>query len=591
MLSLIGLSLLYFLPVIESFDRTWGMNILFAGSLLFSMSCILKGRFRLNGIGIIFLLLLIYFLGIIPFSWSIGSSYIEFLRYLSYFLVFITVINYEDKVQLFKNYIVPVVIINTLILSFLYWLYSFSGLHLAPPENGTNLFYPTFRHNRISDILTIAIPLCLYMVSLVSNRFKKLILLLFLLIFIFLLYFSVGLGAILSLSFAFIIYVLITDKLKENRLLKLIAILLGFITSVIVIVSFLYSQSGNRNHTNFDFLNSLYKPLQTELRLDFLKQAFEGFKISPIMGTGLDTFRYISTKYQNKPAGWSFYAHNHYMELFTETGIIGGILFLILILFILRKSYQATKVSQNHVESLQNEYIFIILFALSLLSLVDYSFHYLSIFLYFFMCVGIIFPSTDVKSVTINKYIILIIVFSIYAIYFINNFDSYSNLIQADKYIELGNKDEAIKILSQAYIWDKKNYGIAKRLGLLYVDLDNEFVHKWLGYAISLDPLDSPDIIKKDYDLYIEEIQIKLEQKDLRQALILMDATKSRYPFYLDSKIINECINKVDLKSKNKTKEITSCLKEYMKKERKMKEYRMLTIQEIQMIQYNENGG
>ncbi len=59
------------------------------------------------------------------------------------------------------------------------------------------------------------------------------------------------------------------------------------------------------------------------------------FKDRPIIGYGLNTFNevfYKSTNYIFNGVAWNMYAHNIYYELLGETGIIGIILFLIIIL-------------------------------------------------------------------------------------------------------------------------------------------------------------------------------------------------------------------------------------------------------------------
>lgn len=57
-------------------------------------------------------------------------------------------------------------------------------------------------------------------------------------------------------------------------------------------------------------------------------ELFSGF---PLFGSGFGSFKYIYFLYDTGDSGWITHAHNDYLETFSDGGIIGGLLFLLLI--------------------------------------------------------------------------------------------------------------------------------------------------------------------------------------------------------------------------------------------------------------------
>lgn len=67
-------------------------------------------------------------------------------------------------------------------------------------------------------------------------------------------------------------------------------------------------------------------------RLKFWNVAFDIFKGKPIAGTGLGTFFTEYANHYNNIGLFARYVHNHYLQLLSETGIIGLLLFIIFLL-------------------------------------------------------------------------------------------------------------------------------------------------------------------------------------------------------------------------------------------------------------------
>ena len=133
--------------------------------------------------------------------------------------------------------------------------------------------------------------------------------------------------------FVFLIYCRLIVKNSKNILLLLAILSFSFL--------FLWWAGFNLVTTGFA-LSDLYSSFSA--RLIASQQSLSIVKEYPFFGTGLGTYGYISTKFVNYLAQFSLWwnhAHNNYLELITDTGLIGfalltGSLFL-LILSPLRK--------------------------------------------------------------------------------------------------------------------------------------------------------------------------------------------------------------------------------------------------------------
>ena len=75
-------------------------------------------------------------------------------------------------------------------------------------------------------------------------------------------------------------------------------------------------------------------------RLGYWKRASSIIKDYPTFGSGLNTYSLVSQRYT---AGWGGYPHNSYIQLVSETGIIGISIFLWMLIVLFRCSLRAMK--------------------------------------------------------------------------------------------------------------------------------------------------------------------------------------------------------------------------------------------------------
>lgn len=374
MMLWVGFSLLSILPIVESLNNQYGLLLLLVGSIFVFLKSFLQKEIHLDLIDNLFLVLLIIFFISFQTSWSYKESFMETMRYLAFFMIFIAIRHSLENRRMITFY-VYLILINSIILSILLLINNYlMNYKLKYVLDDINLIYAKTRHNHIADILIFAIPITLFIKT--DKKIYKLLLNFLRLFLITVLIFSYSRGALLSLSLAFGIYFFLS-KSKSYFLHKWIG-LIFILTILFLTSSFVISNIISVPKQYRSFIKVINRPVKEEMRFEYISQAYKGFLTNPLFGTGVGTFRYVSQLYQNKSDSWSGYAHNHYLEIFTESGVFGGIVFLLLISLCLHKSYQ-------NILSSENEGIFIALLSSSIHSLLDADWHFNSIFLLYWL--------------------------------------------------------------------------------------------------------------------------------------------------------------------------------------------------------------
>lgn len=149
-------------------------------------------------------------------------------------------------------------------------------------------------------------------------------------------------------------------------------------------------------------------PGRTEIWKDSLRIAYD----FPIFGTGLNTFRDIYPKYKSlEIASRINFAHNDYIQLLVETGIIGFILLLIPTYLLIKYSLQ--KISfyisrRDYFAAYIRLGALCGIIAILIHSLVDFNLHIPANAIYFSLLIGIIFSGfngkdDDTSSLVVRK--------------------------------------------------------------------------------------------------------------------------------------------------------------------------------------------
>lgn len=473
---LLGLFLLFFLPVVESFNRGAAFFLLYTGAILISFPILWKKRINVDLIDVLFLSFLTAATISTLFSISFLRSGIELSRYFAYFIIFIAIRNSQEEIERIKKYYFNSILINSFLLSLLLIIYQFFGKFFPTVTSGMNLFYPTFGHNRIADILIFLIPLLL------TLKYSKY----FLIFFSIMLAVSLGRGAMLSLPLAIIIFAfLIKEKRKD---VKIGAFVYSFLAIIMVSGIFIYTYFFAFSNKVLPYYSGLFKPLAYDLRLEYFRQAIMGFSQSPIIGNGLDTFRYISQRYQNMPSSWSWYAHNHFLQLLNDSGFLGGTIFLMMTAVLFWQSFKSlTKSADNFKNG-----IFIALLATTIHSFIDYDWQYLSILLFVFFGFAILLPSRDEGKNVSGKLLLIIAVIQIGLGVILNLSESDRVLARADRFIIEGKLNNALIELEELERFDRKNKEIYMKKSQIYTELGKfDLAQNNLRKVKELNPLDT----------------------------------------------------------------------------------------------------
>lgn len=529
MIKRVGLSAFFFLPIIESFNRDAGFFLLILLSIILAVTLCRK-NLHLDAISLLFLGVIGIFVVTLPFSISIIASAKELVRYMSYFIIF----QYVREEVAAKNFSIPllfsIIVFDTLLLTFLWGVYSLPIFHLEAPANTMNLFYPTFGHNRIALLYLFSLPISLVLSFSSKTRVLRLFFFILTLATLSLLLFTNARGVMVSFGVSVFVTVLLLHRnqfqlaittyvknlSKWGIFLILSAILFlssSFLFSNVVIP---YDQSALGYH----YWKGFYKPITNEYRMEYLRQAWEGFARNPVIGSGLNTFRYTSLIFQSEPERWSWYAHNHYAELFSETGILGGGAFLLLVLVVLQRLimlFRSKDISAWDVAMV------IPLFGLLIHSFMDYDFHYLSVFLLFWVYAAVLLPYKERGKTVLSSlsrvpvFLTLMIVIGILSFIIIQDAVIDRGIIALDKSQQYVY---TLPLLRFQHLLDRADRETTEKIGDAFVSLGraNE-AHLWFARSIVLQPYYSQRAIIKDAQIYVEESEKSADTMEELQKL------------------------------------------------------------------------
>lgn len=352
--------ILSFLPLIEGEVFGLGRFLLLASCLpltvyLYKCKCrvftlkLTESKDHVNAgfLHVAFIVFLFFALLTTIFSPVFARSFNTLVLYFAYFIYFLSAqILAREKKALFKDLLAASILFPSLVLCFLsFYLLLFNQ---SPPFSSMNLIYANFGHNHLVDYLIFAFPLSFVLFIQEKQKIKKIFFLLLNLIFLigFVLSFSRGgilMAILIIFLFEFISWKKFWGREKFNNSMAIAGRLLRFSVGLLLTlvlglstVGFYYLGEEKIRSLNSPLLRKALRQPPFSSRIEYWRQAVLAFKARPLLGWGLDNFRYLSKKYQKWPSSWSWYAHNHFLQMFVETGAFGGLSFLILIGLILK---------------------------------------------------------------------------------------------------------------------------------------------------------------------------------------------------------------------------------------------------------------
>lgn len=139
----------------------------------------------------------------------------------------------------------------------------------------------------------------------------------------------------------------------------------------------------------------------TVSRLAIWGGAFTVFARSPVLGTGFGNLRTLMGGLLGLPEGWTGDAHNLYLELLAETGIVGFVAFVFLITAALRAALRRYRNSQDEFGKIIGFAVFAAIIGVLVHGTVDYLFHTTpQVAALFFLVLGILRAQAPVQAAT-----------------------------------------------------------------------------------------------------------------------------------------------------------------------------------------------
>lgn len=268
-----------------------------------------------------------------------------------------------------------------------------SALFFFLPEYGNkipgmNLIFSTYGHNHLGAIMLLLNPIAFWL-YLTENKRRYLLLVG---LFSAAMLFSFGrvvifLGLIQVGGLMAIAQQRAKFSLRTSRGIFLTAIVLLFGVGLA-----LYVRAGQSGRCLVDIEDAAYREqvCKTDLRKNarsfYWQQAWDAFVTRPIFGYGIGTFGSISYQYRQIPELRSSYAHNDYLQIFAEGGVVAGGLFLFLLGYLYWGTWNKLKDSQHLVLFLSVAMIGVDFFF-------DFDLNFLGIALTTFLLFGLLFDS------------------------------------------------------------------------------------------------------------------------------------------------------------------------------------------------------
>jgi len=315
--------------------------------------------------------------GFYPLSICSLSTKQELAKIIAFYSVFIVVLNIIEKKRQFERLFL-VIIIWAAILS----LYGIIRKYFILEKEISESFSVFGNRNHFAGFMEMVAPLALGYAFYCKNRAKKFIFGFMATIICVSIFLSLSRAGSLSLIFSLIlmVYFLKKDWVIQEKYWVLIAggILIVLLLSVIGIEPIKYRFASLRE----GFFQ----------RLSVFKDSYQMIKDFPSFGIGLGNFQFAFSSYLSFfSEGYYFYPHNDYIQIITETGLIGFSFFFLFLLKVFKTILKRLFTRQDPFARSMVIGGICGLFSLLLHSSVDFNFHIPAISFLFWLLLGLIY--------------------------------------------------------------------------------------------------------------------------------------------------------------------------------------------------------
>ena len=204
--------------------------------------------------------------------------------------------------------------------------------------------------NITAAAIAFKIPLVIYLSLNLKSKLIKPVLFLLVTVAFFSIYLisarAVFVSLALSVIFLVILYIYSLYRKKRH-----VNYILAFVIPLLISLAFFNVIEGNPEESlaidnRIDSIINNESDQSTAQRLRFYTSAFNHFLSNPIIGCGIGNWKILSIKYESENL-YSYvvpyFTHNDILEIFAETGLIGGIPFLLFLFYIFKINYKNLK--------------------------------------------------------------------------------------------------------------------------------------------------------------------------------------------------------------------------------------------------------
>lgn len=257
-------------------------------------------------------------------------------------IVFVLFVNLsvllKDKLNLFYK-IVFVICISTFLQSFNELYDAFVHANKTSVIEGLGqLKWKTGNINILAASMSIKIPFLLLGITQFSG-YKKWFVTATLFLAILTILLTGARSGLINLFLVFSIYIVYlfkTNPVSKTVFLKLTTLLLPLVFSIVV-SNLVFAKTRNASE-RYSSVTKRIEQIKTndasaKMRLTMWDDALKLWKSSPVLGIGLGNYRIESIPHESKSIDSSIvslHAHNDFLEILSETGLINGIIYLLL---------------------------------------------------------------------------------------------------------------------------------------------------------------------------------------------------------------------------------------------------------------------
>ena len=275
--------------------------------------------------------------------WSLKEKvalYVFVYHLIPYFIFTVATMKYLNSYRKLFNILTAVFVCGIVLLVYLSMNIDefILGVRLGSSLNDEDT------EERFWNVNVIGMCLCfsLYAGWIVFNKIKKglIIKVLFISVLVLFIFASLLTGSrkvllMLAIPIGYFLY----KKTQDNLILGLAGLITVFIAGYFIImnVEFLYSTIGSRAEDMMVILMGEETGYEDDSRVYLAKYGIEWWKENPIWGVGINCYKVLSNE-TSMFRGKMFYAHNNYIELLVDVGVVGTFLYYRGYYYLLRES-------------------------------------------------------------------------------------------------------------------------------------------------------------------------------------------------------------------------------------------------------------